>query len=279
MDVPRRDPDRLLERAGVRGDPDRDQHFLIDDRVLDRIAGYGAELPGPPDTVLEVGAGTGALTDRLLAVVRRVVAVERDRRLSAFLAREFADEVAAGRLEVVAGDALDVELPPFDGVVANLPYGVASAIIFRLLPFGRPMVVMVQREFAERLTASAGTPEYGRLTVTAWWYADADILEVVPPTAFEPPPPVDSAVVRLTPTEPPGSVDAGTFDAVVRGIFTQRRKTLRNAIRNTTHLTGIDRPSAVIDALDADLLGRRPDAVTPDEYVAIARQARAVSAG
>ena len=269
----RRDPDRLLSRAGVRGDPNRDQHFLIDDRVLDRIAAYGGEAIEAGDTVLEIGAGTGALTDRLLHLADHVVAVELDEVLANFLEREFADDIDAGHLEMICGDAITVDLPSFDAVVANLPYGPASEIIFRLLPAGVPMVVMVQREFAERLGAAPGTSEYGRLTVTAWWYAAVDLLEVIPPTAFEPPPPVESAVVRLSPTDQPTSVDPTHFQAVVRGIFTQRRKTLRNAIRNTTHISHIEDASSLIEELDEDLLRRRPDSITPEEYVEIAELA------
>lgn len=272
---PSRDPDRLLSRAGVKGDPNRDQHFLIDDRVIDRIADYGTDLPGSFESVLEIGAGTGALTDRLLQRSSLVFAVELDARLADFLTREFSEAIDSGRLEVIHGDALEVPLPSVDAVVANLPYSAASEIIFRLLPLAVPMVVMVQREFAERLVAEPGTPEYGRLTVTAGWYAEADILEIVPPTAFEPPPPVDSAVVRFVPSEPPVGVTPETFHAVVTAVFTQRRKTLRNAIRNTTHISGIDDAAAILDELDEDLLATRPDTITPAEYAEISRTVEA----
>lgn len=272
-----RNPDQLLARAGIGADTDRDQHFLIDARVLDRIAGYGADLPGSSGTILEIGAGTGALTDRLLTIADHVIAIEVDHALATFLRREFAPDIDAGHLEFKQGDALEVELPAFDAAVANLPYSAASEIIFRLLPYQRPMVLMVQREFAERLVAEPGTAEYGRLSVTAWWYADIELREVVPPTAFDPPPPVDSAVIEITPTESPADVSHDTFEALVRGVFTQRRKTLRNAIRNTTHISGIEDPAAVLEALETELLDRRPDAVTPTEYVAIARTVETVT--
>ncbi|MFP4628129.1 MAG: 16S rRNA (adenine(1518)-N(6)/adenine(1519)-N(6))-dimethyltransferase RsmA [Halobacteriales archaeon] len=268
-----RDPDALLRRAGVRGDPSLDQHFLIDDRVLDRLGGYVADLGVDLGTVLEVGAGVGNLTDRLLAVADHVVAVERDRRLAHFLAREFVDAIGSGSLEVVHGDALEVDLPAFDAAAANLPYGVASEILFRLLPRRRPMVVMVQREFADRLCADAGEADYGRLTVTAWFYATAAILEVVPPTAFQPPPPVESAVVRLDPRPAPlAGATAEAFEAIVRAVFTQRRKTLRNAIRNTTHLSGIDDPDAVLGDLPDGWTDRRPGELSPEAYLELAER-------
>jgi len=104
-----RDPDALIARADARGDPERDQHFLIDDRVLDRLPGY---LPDDADAshILEIGGGTGGLTDRLLPVADRVTVIERDRSLAAFLREEFADEIAGDRLQVLEGDALEVEL-------------------------------------------------------------------------------------------------------------------------------------------------------------------------
>ncbi|MFB6304985.1 MAG: 16S ribosomal RNA methyltransferase A [Haloferacaceae archaeon] len=276
-----RDPDRLRRRAGVRGDPGRDQHFLVDDRVLDRIPGY---LPADADAshLLEVGAGTGALTDRLLAFGERegraapdrVTAVERDPELAAFLRREFADAVAADRLSVVEGDALTVDLPDYTACVSNLPYGVSSGVTFRLLPRGRPFVCTYQREFAERMVAEPGTEDYGRLSVSAGHYADVEIVEYVPPEAFDPAPAVESAVVRATPRDPSYAVDDDEFFLdFVKAVFTQRRKTVRNAIRNTAHISGLSDPDAVVAAADEDLLGKRAGDLTPAEFARLARVA------
>jgi 16S rRNA (adenine1518-N6/adenine1519-N6)-dimethyltransferase len=270
-----RDPDALLARAEVRGDPDRDQHFLVDDRVLDRLADYA----GPFDRshVLEIGAGTGALTDRLLAVAERVTAIERDPELAAFLRREFADEIAAGRLTVVEGDALAEQLPPFTASVSNLPYGPSSELAFRLLPEKRPLVLTFQREFAERMAADPGTDDYGRLSVTAGHYADVEIVETVPAEAFSPPPAVESAVVRTRPREPAYDVpDEELFMDFLRGVFTQRRKTMRNAIRNTTHITGLTDADAVVDAADEELMSARAGTLTPAEFARLATLAAEV---
>jgi len=264
-----RDPDGLLRRAGVRGNPDRDQHFLVDDRVLDRLPDYLEDADRRH--LLEIGAGTGALTDRLLAEADRVTAVERDPELAAFLREEFADEIDDGRLAVIEGDALDVELPDFSASVSNLPYGVSSEIAFRLLPEGKPLVLMFQKEFAERMAAEAGTDEYGRLSVTSQHYADVEVVEPVPKEAFSPPPEVQSAVVRTTPRAPDYEVDDEAFFLdFVKAIFTQRRKTLRNAIRNTAHISGLDDPSAVVDAVDEELLRRRPGTLEPAEFAELA---------
>lgn len=264
-----RDPDALRYRAGVRGDPDRDQHFLVDDRVLDRLPGY---LPENADRshVLEIGAGTGALTDRLLTESEFVTAIERDPELAAFLRDEFAHAIAEDRLSIVEGDALEVELPEISASVSNLPYGASSEFIFRLLPLNRPLVLMVQLEFAERMAAEPGTDDYGRLSVTAGHYANVEIVETVPPQAFSPQPAVDSAIVRATPSDPPYDLDdQDLFFSFVRAVFTQRRKTMRNAIRNTTHISGIDDADAVVDAAPSSLLDKRAGAVTPREYASL----------
>jgi len=272
-----RDPDTLIARAGLRGDPDRDQHFLVDDRVLDRIPGY---LPDGADTsrLLEIGGGTGGLTDRLLPIAEHVTVVERDPALASFLREEFADEIETGALTVIEGDALDIEVPPFTASVSNLPYGVSSEIAFRLLPEKRPLVLMFQKEFADRMAAAPGSDEYGRLSVTAGHYAGIEVVETVPKEAFSPPPAVESAIVRITPREPDYEVpNDEAFMALVRAVFTQRRKTMRNAVRNTTHISGIDDPEALIDAAGEELMGKRAGNLPPSEFARLARLAAAES--
>ncbi|EMA59268.1 16S ribosomal RNA methyltransferase A [Halorubrum lipolyticum] len=284
-----RDPDALARRAGERANPDRDQHFLVDDRVLDRIPAY---LPDDADAshLLEIGGGAGALTDRLLAAVvarngdregdavdapGRLSVIERDGTFADFLREEFATAVDDGLLDVIEGDALDVDLPPFTACVANLPYGVSSEIAFRLLPEGKPLVLMFQAEFAERMVASAGESAYGRLSVSAQHYAAVEIVERVPKEAFDPQPAVESAVVRCTPRDPDYEVgDEAFFLRFVKALFTQRRKTVRNAVRNTGHISGLDEPEAVVDAADEDLLRRRPGDLDPSAFAALAELAR-----
>jgi 16S rRNA (adenine1518-N6/adenine1519-N6)-dimethyltransferase len=291
-----RDPDALVRRAGARGDPNHDQHFLVDDRVVDRIPGY---LPEDADRshVLEVGGGPGVLTDRLLASAPpdgRVTVVERDPMFAGFLREEFADAVGDGRLSVLEGDALDVSLPEFSACVSNLPYGVSSEIAFRLLPEKKPLVLMFQREFAERMAAAPGDDEYGRLSVTAGHYADVEVVEPVPKEAFSPVPAVESAVVRVTPRDPdyevpgearrasgsasgdPPRADAEFFLQFVTAVFTQRRKTVRNAIRNTAHISELDAPEAVVEAADEELLSARAGDLAPAEFAALAELAWAV---
>lgn len=268
----RRDPVRLIERAGVRGDPRYDQHFLIDGRVLDRIAGYAEPLDR--SHVLEIGAGTGGLTDRLLADADRVTAIERDRRLAAFLRTEFSAAVDDGRLEVVQGDAMTVDWPAFSACVSNLPYGLSSELLFRLLPRGKPSILLVQREFADRLVAEPSTDDYGRLSVTAGHYAAIERLEDVPPSAFDPQPAVESTVVRTSPRQPDYAVpDDDRFLDFVTAVFTQRRKTMRNAIRNTAHISGLNDPDALVAAADEALMAARPERLGPAEFAALCQLA------
>lgn len=264
-----RDPGALVGRA-KRGDPNFDQHFLVDERVLNRVPTY---LPDGADRrhLLEIGGGTGGLTDRLLVAGERVTVVERDRALAAFLREEFSAERTAGRLTVVQGDALEVDLPDFSACVSNLPYGISSEIAFRLLPLRRPLVLMFQGEFADRMAATVGEDAYGRLSVTAGHYADVEIVERVPATAFDPQPRVDSALVRCTPRDPAYAVPEETFFLeFVTACFTQRRKTMRNAVRNTAHISGLSEPEAVVEAADEELMQKRAGNVSPTEFAELA---------
>lgn len=200
---------------------------MIDPRVIERMVGY-AQLRGD-ETVLEVGPGKGVLTRALAAKARQVVAIEKDPEMVDALM----DQGLPGNVEVVLGDALEVELPAFDKVVANLPYGISSDITFRLLDADFEVGILTyQREFAARLAAKVGSEAYGRLTVNASVRADIATLETVPPSAFQPRPRVASVIVRLTPLGKPRfpMTDEALFREVVRAAFQHRRKTLRNAL-------------------------------------------------
>lgn len=271
-----RDPQALRERAGIDPDTRQDQYFLDDERVLDRCLSYAIERDFPFDDVLEIGPGTGALTSRLLTEARHLTAFERDRTLVEFLRTEFESAIAADQLTVVQGDATSDSLPSFDSCISNLPYGASSPILFRLLPLKRPLLLLVQREFGERMAASPGTDAYGRLSVSAQHFGTIEVLEIVPPTAFTPQPAVESAFVCVLPVEPSYQVDDEEFFLrLTKAIFTQRRKTLRNAIRNTTHISGIADAQPIIGALPDELLAKRPGTLAPDTFANIANVAYA----
>ncbi|CUH39636.1 Ribosomal RNA small subunit methyltransferase A [Jannaschia seosinensis] len=215
------------------------QNFLLDLNLTARIARVGGPLDGVD--VLEVGPGPGGLTRGLLAEgARRVLAIEKDARCLPALA-----EIAAhypGRLEVVNGDALEVDaaarLAAPWRVVANLPYNVGTELLVRWLtppewpPAWQSLTLMFQREVAERIVATPGSKAYGRLAVLAQWRCDTRIAMTLPPEAFTPPPKVSSAVVHLTALPAPRfAADPAVLERVVAKGFNQRRKMLRAALK------------------------------------------------
>ena len=215
------------------------QNFLLDLNLTAKIARLAGDL-GRSD-VLEVGPGPGGLTRGLLAEgARKVLAVEKDARCLPALA-----EIAAaypGRLEVINGDALDVDLrgrltPPIR-IAANLPYNVGTELLVRWLtpkdwpPFWESLTLMFQREVAERIVARPGDGAYGRLAILAQWRSDPAVALTLPPEAFTPPPKVHSSVVHLKALPAPRyPADAATLSRVVAAGFNQRRKMLRSSLK------------------------------------------------
>jgi 16S rRNA (adenine1518-N6/adenine1519-N6)-dimethyltransferase len=214
------------------------QNFLIDPNILDKIV-QAAELDGDKGAI-EIGPGLGALTQKLAVNAGKVLAIEIDQRLIPIL-----HETLAGfsGVTVIHGDVLSADLPSLidthlEGcstisVVANLPYYITTPILMRLLEDRIPLqhiVVMIQKEVAERMNAEPGTKDYGSLSVAIQYYAETKLITHVPHTVFIPQPHVDSSVIRLTIRErPPVQVrDESFFFKVVRASFTQRRKTLIN---------------------------------------------------
>jgi dimethyladenosine transferase (EC 2.1.1.-) len=171
--------------------------------------------------VIEVGPGRGVLTFPLAEKSRRVYAIEVDPTLAEALRR-----VVPPNVVVIEGDALDVEWPSADFFVSNIPYSVTSPLLLKLARYRLPAVVTVQKEVAERLAAEPGGENYGRLTVAVRCHYDVEVLRIIPPHAFDPPPRVFSAVVRLTPREPCVE-DFDAFQQFTAWLFSARRKTLR----------------------------------------------------
>jgi 16S rRNA (adenine1518-N6/adenine1519-N6)-dimethyltransferase len=201
------------------------QHFLIKGAVLERIA--AAACPAPAELVIEIGPGRGALTERLLRRAAHVVAIEVDHFLAEHLRRKFAAEP---RLELVEADVLSTDLAQWGPapVAGNLPYYITSPILERTARLRPPRAVfLVQKEVAERLVAQPGTRGYGYLTVQTALYAAARLLFEVKPSAFYPPPKVDSAAVLLEP-RPPALADPEAFLRFAGLCFAHKRKTIRN---------------------------------------------------
>jgi 16S rRNA (adenine1518-N6/adenine1519-N6)-dimethyltransferase len=228
-------PRELLDRHGLRAKKSWGQNFLGDEGILDEIAALA--VPRPGERVVELGAGLGHLTARLLARGARVVAIERDRDMARVLRGELGDridlrEADAARLDVaaIAGE----EGAGRVAVVGNLPYHLTSPILFSLVdqaPHVARAVFLLQREVAERLAAPAGTRESGLLSVLLQREAEVSVERIVPPGAFHPPPKVHSAVLCALfrpPAEP--LVDPARFRRLVKAGFAQRRKTLGKAL-------------------------------------------------
>ena len=254
-------PPRAKKRFG--------QHFLTDRHYLTRIA--AAIAPRPGDSMVEIGPGTGILTAELLPKLARLHAVEIDRDLAAELAARFPPD----RLAIHCADALDFDfqaLPAPLRVVGNLPYNVSTPILFRIAAIAdrlQDAVFMLQKEVVERMVAAPDSEAYGRLSVMLQYRFEMALLFRVPPGAFTPPPKVDSAVVLMKPlaSDRPRARDDELFAKIVMAAFSQRRKTLRNAVRSLVSAEAFAR--AAIDPQ------RRGETLSVAQFIALADAAQA----
>jgi 16S rRNA (adenine1518-N6/adenine1519-N6)-dimethyltransferase len=247
------------------------QHFLRDEAVIERIiACFG---PAPQDLVVEIGPGRGALTFRLAGQLRELHVVEIDKALVKALTRQ--QEGYPG-LHIHAADAMTLDYCALAAgrrlrIIGNLPYNVSTPLLFKFLHDRhciRDMVLMLQKEVVDRMCASPGGRDYGRLSVMLQQSCSVDELFEVGPGAFDPPPKVNSAVVRLAPyPHPPHPVgDPGHFSRVVQTAFSQRRKTIRNALKLL--VDGAMLAHAGIDP------GARPETLSVADYVRLSELSR-----
>ena len=269
----------VVERHGLMAQKSLGQNFLFDLNLTSRIARSSGLQEG--DTVVEIGPAPGGLTRALLAAgAGKVIAIERDKRCLPALA-----EIAGhypGRLEVIDGDALAVDLAPrLAGgkarIVANLPYNIGTPLLVGWLsldpwpPWWRSLTLMFQREVAERIVA---TPEeradYGRLAVLANWRCETRILFDVPRNAFVPPPKITSSVVQLVPRENPEPCDRRLLERVTLAAFGQRRKMLRQSLKAVT-----PEPGGIIAAAGLDETARAEE-VPVSGFVRLANALAAV---
>jgi 16S rRNA (adenine1518-N6/adenine1519-N6)-dimethyltransferase len=250
------------------------QNFLLDLNLTTRIARAAGPLQDA--TVIEIGPGPGGLTRALLALgAKRVIAIERDERAVAAL-----EEISAhypGRLHIVNADAMYFDPRPLLGsepakIVANLPYNIATPLLIGWLsiepwpPWFDTMVLMFQREVAERIVAHDNDEAYGRLAILANWRAETKILFDISPAAFVPPPKVTSSVVRLVPRMAPMPCDRKALEQVAAAAFGQRRKMLRQSLKSL----GVD-PGRLAAAADVDPT-RRAETIPLAGFVAMARE-------
>ena len=241
------------------------QNFLTDKFVLsDIIEAIG---PASGQAMVEIGPGLAAMTALLLKRLDHMHVVELDRDLVTRLQKQFPRE----KLTVHSGDALKFDfgqIPVPEGqklrVVGNLPYNISSPLLFHLAEFAHLIEdqhFMLQKEVVERMVAAPGSKVYGRLSVMLQWRYEMRLMFIVPPTAFEPPPQVESAIVRMIPVQTKLACDGLTLEAVVMKAFSQRRKVIRNC------LAGMFTEAQIIDAgIDPQA---RPETVGLTQYVAL----------
>jgi 16S rRNA (adenine1518-N6/adenine1519-N6)-dimethyltransferase len=248
------------------------QNFLLDLNLTGRIARAAGPLNGV--TVVEVGPGPGGLTRALLAEGARVIAIERDARAVAALAEVV--EHFPDRLTIISGDALAIDAAACvkgapARIVANLPYNIATALLVSWLtvepwpPWYDRLVLMFQREVAERIVAPPGSKTYGRLSVLAGWRAQAKILFDIAPSAFVPPPKVTSSLVQLVPRAAPLPCNRAALERVTAAAFGQRRKMLRASLKSLR----VD-PLGLLEKAGLDPTARAED-IPVDGFVALAR--------
>ncbi len=245
------------------------QNFAVNSGMLQRLVSHASLTVD--DVVLEVGPGFGFLTHFLSSKCKKVVAVEVDPQLVSFLRTQLH---SMQNVDLIEGDILKVSLPLFNKVVSAPPYSISSPLIFRLLEQQFDWAVLIlQKEFAERLAASIGTKDYGRLTVNVYYRADVELLEVVPRTMFYPPPDVDSMMVRLKPRAPPFHVDdEETFFELVRTLFTQRNRKVRNGLISFLHQHKITGKEAVELADSTIYSKKRVRELAPEDFGILANE-------
>eukprot|EP00466_Bigelowiella_natans_P009147 jgi/Bigna1/37833/e_gw1.22.61.1 len=209
------------------------QHILKNPLIVKSIVEKAAIKP--TDVVLEIGPGTGNLTQKLLESAKKVVALEYDPRMIAELHKRFQGTDLIHKLQILHGDAIKLKFPFFDVCVANVPYQISSPLTFKLLshrPLFRCAVLMFQREFAMRLVAKPGDPLFCRLSINAQLLSTTSHLMKVSRNSFRPPPKVESSVVRIEPKNPPPPINFKEWDGLVRLCFSRKNKTLGGIFTN-----------------------------------------------
>jgi len=245
------------------------QNFVVNTDLLRRMISYASITKD--NVVLEVGAGLGFLTQHLSSVCKRVIAVEVDSKLIKILREQL---YGLQNVDLIQGDILNLSVPSFNKVVSTPPYSISSPLLFWLLERKFDCAVLTfQKEFAERLAASVGSKEYGRLTVTTYYRGEVELLDHVPRNMFYPPPDVDSIVVRLRPRKPPFQVeDEETFLELVQTLFTQRNKKVRNAILPFLHKRGVKGGNALALADSVSFHDERVRGLAPEDFGTLANE-------
>ncbi len=247
---------RVLNSAGIRLSKKLDQHFIIDDRILQREVEH-AQV-NSEETVLEIGPGIGTLTRHLAKSANKVIVIEKDKKFELFL-KEIPNT------EVIIGDALDLDFPVCDKILSNVPYSISSPLIFKILQQPIKLAVLcLQKEFAQRMVAVPSTKDYSRLTVNCAVRADVEILENVSKAKYYPQPKVDSTIVKLIPKQ----IELPEmFDSITRALFQHKNQKVRNALIKSAHEIGGKEKAEKFVKRIGEIADRKVITLSPEEIL------------
>ncbi|WP_370931116.1 16S rRNA (adenine(1518)-N(6)/adenine(1519)-N(6))-dimethyltransferase RsmA [Bartonella sp. DGB1] len=262
---------QIIKKYNLIAEKSLGQNFLLDTNLINKITSQAGNIEG--ETIIEIGPGPGGLTRSILQKnPQHLIVIERDKRCIPIL-----EEISAAypnKLTIISADALTVNFEQLaqncankPKIIANLPYNIGTQLLVNWLltsdchAFYKDMTLMFQKEVAERITAKVNTEKYGRLSLLANWKTINKICLTLPPSAFTPPPKVNSAVVFLKPKENPIAVDAKIFDKIVKMAFGQKRKMLRQSLKSIN-------ANDILPKLNIDPQ-RRAETLTLEEFIAI----------
>lgn len=259
---------RILSKYDIHLDKNKSQNYLVSRNKLDKIIEEAAIRAD--ETILEIGAGIGTLTLELAKHAKKVVAIEKDRKIAEVLRKRIKEENIAN-VEVINNDALKIAYPSFDKVVSNLPYQISSPVTFKLLEYDFELaVLMYQYEFAQRMMARPGSKNYSRLSVALHYKAEVELVDTLKPSCFIPQPRVDSAVVKLLPKTKYELPEI--FDETLKALFQHKNQKARKALINSAHELRKDKKTMkeLLKDVENPLLDKKVFQLTPEEISEIA---------
>lgn len=261
---------QILKKYHIKLDKRKGQNYLISRDVLLKI--LDKAILSPDDTILEIGAGIGTLTIPMASEVKKVMAIEQDPKVAGVLKKRLKQSKITN-VEVLIGDATKIDFADFNKSVSNLPYQISSPITFKLLKYDFDFaVLMYQMEFARRMVAEPGDPNYSRLSLMINYCADVEMLFNVPPEDFYPQPKISSTVVKLNPNKKV-ELDKNLIN-VSRAIFQHKKKKTRNALLHSFHeIADMDKTEAkeIVAKLDQNLMDKRVLKLNPDDVLSLSR--------
>ena len=269
---------KILNKHNIKLNRSLGQNYLIDDYKLKNIIEFSNLNDN--DTVLEIGSGIGTLTLELARKAKKVISIEKDSTIFNILSQRLEDE-NIGNVDLINGDALDLEFPKFNKIVSNLPYQISSPITFKFLDYSFDLaVLMYQKEFSNHMLAEPGSKDYSRLSAMLYYKASVELLDNVSAESFIPKPKVDSVVVGLKPkVNTLSDEDFEVYGLVCRALFQHKNKRSRNALIDSRHVLGYKDKKVLRDELnniDCDLFDMRPVNMSPEDILELSKSIRSI---